>query len=236
MRIVLQDLTKSYQNGAVPVLENLCLEIHPGEFLAIVGPSGCVKSTLLAILAGYEAPTGGRVVLDGVAYSALPVSPARFLVTQSPVFLSWLNVRNNVALGVRYLRHLTAQERARRVQEALRTADVESFADARIQELSGGMKQRVALARALAASPDLLLLDEPFSALHEPMRLKMAQTVREWRIRDGGTTVFVTHNLDEAIKTADRIVVLGPQGGRIRRVFSTAKAADLREQIVSQLL
>ncbi|WP_207478503.1 ABC transporter ATP-binding protein [Arenibaculum pallidiluteum] len=209
-----QDLSKRYPTGTL-ALTGMDLTVEAGEILAIVGGSGCGKSTLLRLVAGLETPTTGSVVLDGT-----PVRAPRAeigLVFQEPRLLPWLTVRQNVGFG---LRELPEAERRRRVDEVLARVGLADFADAWPRDLSGGMAQRVALARALVARPRVLLLDEPFSALDALTRYDLQDHLLQLWEYDRPTMVLVTHDIEEALVLADRIIVLQPRPGRIQAAFA----------------
>ena len=156
MRLELRGVTKAYEGSrTVAALDVTNVTIESGEFVCIIGPSGCGKSTLLSIIAGLEPPTSGAVIASG----------SRILMFQDGALFPWLSVRENVEFGLRFLDHMTSNERTERAMQLLKLVHLDGFADARIHELSGGMRQRVSLARAIAVDPAVLLLDEPFGAL-----------------------------------------------------------------------
>lgn len=199
--------------GEVRAVDDLDLTLRPGSFTALLGPSGCGKSTTLASIAGLQTPTRGDVLLDG--RSLLRVRPERrpvSLVLQKPLLFPHLNVEQNVAFGLRMQR--VSRRRVRtQVAEMLDRVKLGGLGERRVGELSGGQEQRVALARALVLRPRLLLLDEPFSQLDADLRAEMRQLVRGLHDDDGVTTLFVTHDQDEAVELADEIALL--QSGRL---------------------
>lgn len=198
------------QAGPVPVLSDLNLSIEEGEFLCIVGPSGCGKSTLLNLIAGFELPDQGAVLVDG--RPVIHPDSGRFVIFQEPALFPWLNVRQNVAFGLK-IAHMERHEREARVARLLQMVHLSQFANARIHELSGGMKQRVALARALALDPEILLMDEPFAALDAQTRdLLHEELERIWQ-ETGKTIVFVTHNVREAVRLGTRVILMAGRGG-----------------------
>ena len=201
----------SHGYGALEVLDDVTLRAEAGELVAILGPSGCGKSTLLRLLAGLETPGAGTVAVDGARVDG--PSPERALVFQDPTLFPWRTVRQNVAIGPQALGRL--KESAGAIDEAIRLVGLDGFADARPQQLSGGMAQRAALARALVNRPSLLLLDEPLGRLDALTRLSMQrELLRLWQ--DGGfTALLVTHDVDEALVLADRVVVMSPRPARI---------------------
>jgi sulfonate transport system ATP-binding protein len=207
-------VAKSWANGR-PALDNVSLEIGAGEITAVLGGSGAGKSTLLRLAAGLEAPSAGVVLLDGAPIRG--PSPAIGVVFQEPRLMPWLTVAENVGFG---LAHVPAAERARRVAATLARVGLAGQGRALPRELSGGMAQRAALARALVARPRVLLLDEPFSALDAPLRLDLQRHLLELWAQDRPTLLLVTHDIDEALTLADRIVLIEGPPGRVRREFA----------------
>lgn len=203
-------------NGPVTALEDISFQVHRREFVTVIGPSGCGKSTLIRTLAGLESATSGQVLLDGAPVSQ--PGPDRGMVFQGYTLFPWLTVKNNVMFGLRN----QGATRANAESEAMQWIDLvglEKFADVYPDQLSGGMKQRVAIARALAAKPRILLMDEPFGALDAQTRGKMQAYLLEiWKNIDI-TILFITHDLDEAIYLADRILVLEAHPGRINELI-----------------
>ena len=210
----IDDVGKVYPGGQ-HALDGVSLKLAAGSILAVVGGSGCGKSTLLRLIAGLDHPTEGHVRIDGSAISA--PHPAIGLVFQEPRRLPWLDVAGNVGFG---LAGLPARDRQDRVAEALRRVGLADYAGAWPRELSGGQAQRVALARALVTRPRVLLLDEPFSALDALTRADLQDHLLELWAYDRPTLVLVTHDIEEALFLADRIVVLRPQPGRISASFT----------------
>jgi NitT/TauT family transport system ATP-binding protein len=189
--------------GEVEALRGISLDIGRGEFVAVVGPSGCGKTTLLNLLSGYDQPTSGNIRRDG---------RIRMVYQQDGLF-PWMTVSENIALG---LRHLTDEgEKARQVDELLRLIRLEGFERHYPHQLSGGMRQRVELARALAGDSDILLLDEPFSALDYLARIRMRAELARLLEERPRTVVLVTHDIEEAAQLADRVIVLSERPGRI---------------------
>ena len=209
--VTLDGVSKRYgtARGGVLALDRITLSIRPGAFVCLVGASGCGKSTLLNLAAGLDAPTAGEVRVDG----------RTALMFQEAALFPWLTVSRNVELALR-LRRRPAKERAARVAELLVVVQLTGFAHKRPHELSGGMRQRVALARALAQDADVLLMDEPFGALDAMTRdLLHDEVERIWQ-GTGTTVVFVTHNVREAARLADRIVLLTSRPGRVAAEFA----------------
>jgi NitT/TauT family transport system ATP-binding protein len=210
----LRDVSKSFFNGTsrrVRALDGVSLDLRPSEFVALLGPTGCGKTTLLNLLAGIETPTAGRVILaDGIR-----PGDGLACVFQHYTLFPWHNILSNVAFGLR-VRGVERRERHRRAQAWLDRVGLADFAKRRPHELSGGMRQRAALVQALITAPRLLLMDEPFGALDLETRTELQRLLAAlWRSA-GPTVLFVTHNLDEAVLLADRIIALSPRPGRVR--------------------
>jgi NitT/TauT family transport system ATP-binding protein len=198
---------------AVPVLERITLDVWPGEFVCLVGPSGCGKTTLLNIIGGFLAATSGRVLVEGEPVRG--PDPRRIFIFQEGGIFPWLTVRDNVGFG---LSRKSSAERRRIVQHYVDMVGLTGFEGAYPRELSGGMRQRVELARALAAGPEIVYMDEPLGALDYFTRLKMrADLVRIWQ-QERKTVLFVTHDVDEAIQLADRIVVFSRRPATIQLI------------------
>jgi ABC-type Fe3+/spermidine/putrescine transport system ATPase subunit len=204
----LKDLSHRYGGVSSPALSHLSVEVEPGELVAFLGSSGCGKTTALKIIAGLLRPTSGDVLVDGDSVLAVPPEKrGAAMVFQKPLLFPHMNVAANIGFGLK-MRNVSTSQIARRVDTALRRVRMEGFADRRPGELSGGQQQRVALARALVTEPRLLLLDEPLSALDASLREEMRELVREVQEQGGYTTVFVTHDQEEAVVLADRIALL----------------------------
>lgn len=193
------------------VLDNVSIVIEPGEFVALLGPSGCGKSTLLRLAAGLETPTVGNVLEDGRPITA--PDPDRILVFQDATLFPWRTVRANVAIGLE-ARGLI-REREYRIDEVLKLVKLDGFADVYPHQLSGGMAQRAALARALVNDPKLLLLDEPFGKLDSLTRLRMQKELLDLWKSAGFTALLVTHDVEEALLLADRVIVLSDRPASI---------------------
>lgn len=195
--------------GRRDVLRGVDLDIAAGEIVAVVGPSGCGKSTLLRLVGGLDAPTGGRIRLDGTAVADVDERTA--IAFQEPRLLPWRTLAQNVELG---LPRSTARRVGReRVRELLQLVGLEHAADQRPREVSGGMAQRASLARALARNPGVLLLDEPFGALDALTRLRMHDLLLEIHAAEPTTVLLVTHDVEEALYLADRVLLLRTLGG-----------------------
>ncbi|HTU02752.1 MAG TPA: ABC transporter ATP-binding protein, partial [Candidatus Sulfotelmatobacter sp.] len=204
--VQLRDVSMHY--GSTPVLHAVDLDVRKGEFLSLLGPSGCGKTTTLNIIAGFLAPTTGTVSLGGRIINDVP--PYRRntgMVFQSYALFPHMNVFDNVAFGPR-IRRLGAQEVTRRVEQALGLVRLEGFASRPIRQLSGGQQQRVAIARALAVDPVVLLMDEPLSNLDAQLRRQMRVELRRLQRQVGITTIFVTHDQEEALTLSDRMVLM----------------------------
>ncbi len=225
----------------LPVLDDIELSAAPGEFVALLGPSGCGKSTLLRLVAGLDRPRAGSVTVDGAAIKG--PDPSRVLVFQDPTLYPWRTVWRNAALGLEAQGLLKSQRP--KVDEALRLVGLESFADAYPHQLSGGMAQRAALARALVNEPRLLLLDEPLGKLDSLTRMTMqGELVRLWQ-RANFTALLVTHDIEEALLLAGRVVVFSDRPARIKatvindlpypRHRDDPRLIELRHQVLSVL-
>jgi NitT/TauT family transport system ATP-binding protein len=200
----------------IVAIESLDLSIARGELLCIVGPSGCGKSTLLNLLAGLDKPSSGSIRMD--EHEIHGIGTDRSLLFQELGLFPWLTVRQNVEFGLRMQRVPRAQRR-QKAWELLKLVRLEGFAEHFIHQLSGGMKQRVALARSLAVEPEILLMDEPFAALDAQTRDNLHDELERLWQETGKTIVFITHNVREAVRLGDRVIVLTPRPGRIRREF-----------------
>ncbi|MFI5015702.1 MAG: ABC transporter ATP-binding protein [Hyphomicrobiales bacterium] len=213
-RVVLQHLSKRY--GDSFAVKDLSLDIPQGEFLVLLGPSGCGKTTTLRMIAGFVEPSAGSVALGGRDVTTLPPWKRNTgLVFQSYALFPHLTVEENVAFGLE-MRKMSGNETRARVEETLRLVRLDGFGERLPRQLSGGQQQRVALARALAFRPDVLLLDEPLSNLDAKLREEVRVEIRELQQKLGITTVMVTHDQDEALSMADRLVVMAQ--GEVQQV------------------
>jgi NitT/TauT family transport system ATP-binding protein len=219
-------------------LEDVSLDIAPGEFVSLLGASGCGKSTLLRIIAGLETPTFGQALCDGKNITG--ADPKRGLVFQEHTLFSWLTVKDNVKFALKGTK-LYKRERGK-IGEWLALAGLTEFADSYPHQLSGGMRQRAALIRALAVSPDVLLLDEPLGALDSFTRMTLQdELARLWQ-KNRSTVIMVTHDVDEAIYLSQRIVVMSSRPGRVREIYDVPmsyprnRAADDFTELRGKLL
>jgi ABC-type nitrate/sulfonate/bicarbonate transport system ATPase subunit len=240
-KLVIDDLSLTFgTEKKTDVLKHISLDIRDGEFVCILGPSGCGKSTLLNIVAGFLQPTSGAVRIDDVAVTS--PDPRRIFVFQERGVFPWLTVEGNVGFG---LRHLTPQEQRERIAHYVNLVGLSGFENAYPQELSGGMKQRLEVARALAVNPDILYLDEPFGALDSITRLLMRkELLRIWNA-ERKTILFVTHDIEESIQLADRVVVLSQRPAHVQRVveidiahprdLSSPRYIELRDSIFEEI-
>lgn len=239
--LTIQGLSKTFRQGnsTVLALSGIDLSIAQGQFISIVGGSGCGKSTLLRIIAGLESDYEGTVRLDGKAIRGPGLD--RGMVFQEHRLLPWLTVEQNIAFG---LNGMPDAEVRRRIDEHLELVGLAGFAKAYPSQLSGGMSQRVAIARALANQPEILLLDEPFGALDALTKIQMQNEVlRIWQA-ERTTMLLVTHDIDEAIFLGDKIVVMSPRPGTIKKILpvnlsrprdrSCAAFIDLRKAVLGE--
>jgi len=213
-RLGLTNITRFFNGSTNHGIQDISLTCDPGEFVVVVGPSGCGKSTLLNIAAGMIRPTTGTVTLDGKPIAG--PGPDRTMVFQDPGLFPWLTAAQNVEFGLK-MAGMPKSERLDRVNAALNLVHLTGNDDKLIHELSGGMRQRVAIARAMVLDPAVLLMDEPFAALDAQSRTLMHAQLQELWGQTRKTILFVTHSVGEAVRLADRIIVLHAHPGRIRR-------------------
>ena len=214
-KLEVQDLSYSYHSmdGETKALSNISFSVSAGEFLAVVGPSGCGKSTLLSLICGLLKASEGSVLIDG---KPMETGDSRIgYMLQKDHLFEWRTIFSNACLGLEIQRNLDEEGRER-VSRLLETYGLEDFADARPSELSGGMRQRAALIRTLALEPDILLLDEPFSALDYQTRLAVCDDISTIIREQKKTAILVTHDLSEAVSAADRILILTKRPGRVK--------------------
>ncbi|WP_051797142.1 ABC transporter ATP-binding protein [Catenuloplanes japonicus] len=212
--IAMKNVHKTFalRDGEFTALGDVSLDIAENEFVTVVGPSGCGKSTLLNILAGLETPTDGQALVNGRPITG--PGPDRGVIFQQFALFPWLTVRKNVEFGLRTA-GMPRKRRQARAQEAIDLVGLTRFADALPKTLSGGMKQRCAIARAYAVDPEILLMDEPFGALDALTRVRMQEQLLDTWSRERRTVLFITHDVDEAVFLANRVVVMAAGPGRI---------------------
>jgi ABC-type nitrate/sulfonate/bicarbonate transport system ATPase subunit len=240
-KIVVTDIVKSFpsDSGILKVVEGVSFTVNDGETLAIVGPSGCGKSTLMNVVAGFERPDRGRVLIDGVERDS--PSPKGILITQHGSVFPWLTVQQNLMFG------LNGHPRGKEVLADHYAAMVglKGFESSYPHELSGGMLKRAELARALVVKPEILYMDEPFSALDALMNLRMRNELLRVLSEERHTVVLITHDVEEAIHLADRVMVLSPRPTRIQASFevrlphprklSSPAVQEIREAVLREL-
>jgi len=216
-RVVVDGVSKTYdgEEGRVRALDDVNFGVDDGEFVCVVGPSGCGKTTLFRIIGGLEPATDGEVRLSGAPVTG--PSPDLGIVFQEYHLFPWRSVRGNVAFGLEQ-QAVGADAREQRVAEMLDLVGLTEFADAYPKELSGGMKQRVGIARALAVDPEILLMDEPFGSVDAQTRSMLHEELLSVWEETEKTVLFVTHDVDEAVTLADRIVVMAPSPGRVQEI------------------
>jgi len=219
VKLVLDHVSKAFRtkDNDVQALRDVSLEVNEGEYVCMVGRSGCGKTTLLNVIAGLEKPDSGRVLVDGKAVSE--PGRDRMVMFQEAALFPWLNVIGNVLFGLKLKPNLTEKDRLEVAKFYLEMIGLERFMRANIHELSGGMKQRVALARALAPNPRVLLMDEPFGALDALTREQLYGNVQDIWLKRRKTVLFVTHNVREAVCLGDRVLVFSSHPGRIVEEF-----------------
>lgn len=244
-KLTLEQVAKTFKgrNGEVLALDNINLTVNEGEFVCLVGPSGCGKSTILNLIAGLDSPTAGKVAVDNRRVKG--PGRDRMVMFQEAALFPWLDTLGNVLFGLRLKPGLTDDERRQVAAFYLDLVGLSKFTRSHIHELSGGMRQRVALARSLAPNPNILLMDEPFSALDAMTREQLYGDLQRIFLQRRKTIIFVTHNIREAVCLGDRVVLLSPHPGRIRDIFEVnlprprdindPKLAELTLRITSKL-
>src|ERR1700692_5074634 len=219
--VAIQDLSMEFvsRGQRLVALQNIDLDIAPGEFFVIVGPSGCGKTTLLRVLQGLTSPSRGRIMVGGKLVTG-PGTDRGFVFQQDALY-PWRSVLRNVGFGLE-LQGIAKAQAGARAQAMIDLVGLSGFESHYPHELSGGMRQRVGLARALATDPDVLLMDEPFAALDAQTRdLMQVELLRIWR-EARKTVLFVTHQIDEAIYLSDRVMVMSKRPGRAKKIFAIA--------------
>ena len=229
-KISFRDVVKTFplKGTEFTALDGVSLDIADQEFVTVVGPSGCGKSTLMSMAAGLQEPTGGRVLVDGAEVAG--PGPDRGVIFQQYALFPWLTVRQNVEFGLK-LASVPTEERRRRADLAIGLVGLEEFADALPKTLSGGMKQRCAIARAYAVDPQVLLMDEPFGALDALTRVQLQDQLLATWSREKRTVLFITHDVDEAVYLASRVVVMAARPGRIHRIVDVDLPYPRTEEI-----
>ncbi len=222
--IHVENVVKKFDNGKVTVIPDLSVKIRNGEFFTLLGPSGCGKTTLLRMIAGFNSIEGGEIKFDDIVINNIPAHKRNIgMVFQNYAIFPHLTVRQNVEYGLK-LRKLPKQEIRRKVDEILKVVRIEEYQDRLPEKLSGGQQQRVALARAIVIHPSVLLMDEPLSNLDAKLRVEMRSAIRDIQKKVGITTVYVTHDQEEALAVSDRIAVMKngviQQVGRPRNIYS----------------
>lgn len=218
-KLCLQDLSLHYRTedrSKLLALDKINLQVSAGEFLCIVGPSGCGKSTLLYLIAGLHEPSSGKVLMDGKVVERTGTD--RIMIFQEHGLFPWLTVEENVEFGMK-MKGIKKAQRREQTYEYLKMVHLQKFHKSYIHQLSGGMRQRVAIARALATEPDVLLMDEPFAALDAQTRDLLHDELERIWAKTGRTIVFVTHNVREAVRLADRVAVFTFRPGRVKREY-----------------
>jgi NitT/TauT family transport system ATP-binding protein len=231
-------------------VQDVTFRVEAGEFVSLVGASGCGKTTLIRLIGGLTRCTTGRIAIGGKVYKGVP--PRLGFVFQDAALMPWRSARDNVAMGLNEVRrNMSRAERRGRVDDALALVGLSAYADYYPRQLSGGMQQRTGLARALVSSPDLLLMDEPFGALDAFTRVRLQEEMAGIVSKSRNTTVFVTHDVDEAVFLSDRIVVMSTSPGRVQEILSVdlprprlrrqdllgnSRATELRDHVLGLVL
>lgn len=223
----IQHLSYAYHTmqGETPALSDITFTVNSGDFVAIVGPSGCGKSTLLNLLAGMLTPESGTLLLNGTPLTSDSRRHIGYMLQQD-YLLEWRSIWKNVLLGLE-IRHELTEESRTYAKQFLEKYGLEKFSQSKPSQLSGGMRQRVALVRTLVLKPELLLLDEPFSALDYQTRLSVGNDIGSIIRKEKKTAILVTHDLAEAVSLADRVIILTARPGRIQRIVSVSFPTNL---------
>lgn len=232
--IEIDHVSMCYQTGSSEVLalKDVTVDIKKGEFVSLLGPSGCGKTTLLRIMADLIQPTSGNIKISGSTAKEARLAQKYGIVFQNPILYDWRKVKKNITLPLEMMK-VSKEEQERRANHLLELVGLTEFKDKYPWQLSGGMQQRVAIARALAIEPEILLMDEPFSALDEFSRERLNEELLSIWSKVGNTVVFVTHSIPEAIFLSDRVFVLSPHPGRLSKVVDIPiprpRRAEMRE-------
>jgi taurine transport system ATP-binding protein len=211
----IQDVSLDYvsSTGTIHALESLNIDIKEGEFVCVLGPSGCGKSTLLKLIAGFEEATGGQILLRGRKING--IDSERGVVFQKDNLFEWFNVRDNVNYGLRMKGKLSKEEIRRKTDDMIELMGLSEFSDKKVYELSGGMRQRVSIGRTLINDPEILLMDEPFSALDALTREQLQDALRDLWISQKKTIFFITHDIDEALVLGTRVLLMSKRPGTV---------------------
>jgi len=227
-------IVKQYLNGAFTALDNIELEVKENQIVSFIGPSGCGKTTMLRLISGLEYPTSGRLTTFGKPIQG--PGPDRGMIFQAYTSFPWLTAQANIEYGMKIM-GIPKAERQAKAAEFLKLVHLEKFKDSYPKSLSGGMKQRVAIARTLAQDPRVLLMDEPFGALDAQVRWEMQEMMIEVIERESKTVIMVTHDIQEAIYLADRIIFFTRQPGRIKAdismEFKNGRRFAQKEELIS---
>lgn len=217
VKVDIREIERVYQSsrGPVKALNHINLQIYENEFVCVVGPSGCGKSTLLNIMAGLDKATGGEVLVDGEKVEE--PSTERGVVFQQYALFPWLTVKKNIMYGLKN-KKMTREQAERAAEKYIKMVGLDEFSSSYPKELSGGMKQRVAIARAFAMNPKLLLLDEPFGALDAQTRAQLQSDLLDTWEQEQKTCFFITHDVEEAVLLAQRVVIMSSRPARIKRI------------------
>lgn len=217
VKVKIENVVKKYntRKGEMIALNGVNLDIKENEFICVVGPSGCGKSTLLNIIAGLHEPTSGRVLVDGKPVEG--PGPERGVVFQQYALFPWLTVLKNVEFGLK-LKGITGEQAEAEAMKYIKMVQLEQFVNSYPKELSGGMKQRVAIARAYAVNPEVLLMDEPFGALDAQTRTQLQSELLVTWEKEKKTCFFITHDVDEAIILAQKVIIMSARPGRIKEI------------------
>lgn len=231
MSLIVEGVSKRFstRHKVTQTLDKVDLEIQPGEFVCLVGPSGCGKSTLLNLIAGLEQPTGGKILLNGREIKE--AGPDRAMMFQESALFPWLRVIDNVEFGMK-MAGISPAERREKALHYLKLVHLTKFQNSFIHELSGGMRQRVALARALTLDSEVLLMDEPFAALDSQTKSILQMELQQIWGETHKTIIFVTHDVEEAVLLADRVIVMAANPGRVKKDFRVQLARPRKRESV----